>query len=237
MAFFTGARWRIGRLPKGRDRKFAFFYTHFLDSPKKTMHEVDRSLEFLKPLGIRAEWEKLYLDLPASAPEALAGLSGPDSSSKRPRRIGIHLTSRPEEGKYWDDQNYIDLAHRLTDLPRTDLYFSYGPDQDRIARRIIPHLPPEVKPLMTQNLKTFGAYAKALELLVTIEGGPMHLAAAAGTPLLALFGKTDPRVWSPWGVPFRALRRGREINRITVEEVFQEAKNLLEGIPVEATAN
>jgi heptosyltransferase-3 len=231
MAFFTGAPWRIGRRPKNREQKFAFFYTHLLDPPGKNRHEVERSLEFLEPLGIEATFERLSLEIPADVRAALAPLFPLEGSPKQTRRIGIHLTSRPEEGKYWEDQNYIDLAQRLKDLSRVDIYFSYGPDQALIAGRIIPHLPTGVRPLMTQNLKTFGAYAKALELLVTIEGGPMHLAAAVGTPLLALFGKTDPAVWCPWGVPYKALRRGRHINLIAVDEVFQEIQKFLKGDP------
>ena len=91
--------------------------------------------------------------------------------------------------------------------------------------------PPGVKTLLTENLKTFGAYAKALELLITIEGGPMHLAAAVGTPLLALYGKTDPAVWYPWGVPFKALRQGRQENLITVDEVFREIQTFFDRHP------
>ena len=231
MAFFTGAPWRIGRQPKSRDQKFAFFYTHFLESPGKNMHEVERSLEFLKPLGIKAAFEKLSMDIPVSSQEALAHLVTPNEPSKQLRRIGLHLTSRMEEGKYWDDQNYINLSHRINGLPQTDLFFSYGPDQVQTAQRILPHLPPGVKTLLTENLKTFGAYAKALELLITIEGGPMHLAAAVGIPLLALYGKTDPAVWYPWGVPFKALRQGRQENLITVDEVFREIQTFFDRHP------
>ena len=69
----------------------------------------------------------------------------------------------------------------------------------------------------------------------------MHLAAAVGTPVIALFGPTDPARTGPYGPGHRVIRRGLHcmpcfkkqcetkscMNQIAVEEVFTAAKEML----------
>ena len=56
------------------------------------------------------------------------------------------------------------------------------------------------------DLPTLAALLAMLDLLVTGDTGPMHLAAAMGTPLVALFGPADPRRYGPRGSEHRVLR-------------------------------
>ena len=43
-------------------------------------------------------------------------------------------------------------------------------------------------------------------VLITPDGGAMHLAAALGKPVVALFGDSPVERWRPWGVPHRVVR-------------------------------
>jgi len=47
-------------------------------------------------------------------------------------------------------------------------------------------------------------------LIVTNDSGPMHLAAAMGVPLVAIFGSTDQRATGPLGTRLQVVRRGAE---------------------------
>ncbi len=51
----------------------------------------------------------------------------------------------------------------------------------------------------TASLRENVAVYKACDVFFGVDSGPMHMAAAAGTPVVALFGPTDERKWGPWG--------------------------------------
>jgi len=56
----------------------------------------------------------------------------------------------------------------------------------------------------------------------------MHVAGAVGTPVLSLFGPTDPEQWAPKGPQHRFIRgKEGEIDAISVEEVFRNAQEML----------
>lgn len=81
------------------------------------------------------------------------------------------------------------------------------------------------------------ALLKRAALYIGNDSGPMHIAAASGTPVIALHGPTDPTVWGPWGkghtvisshvscspckVTDCKVEKGKCMEQISVEEVWQ----------------
>ena len=63
-------------------------------------------------------------------------------------------------------------------------------------------------------------------LLVGNDSGPAHVAAALGTPLVALFGASDPLVWSPWKAHSRMLVAVSGMSSISVTEVLKAIDSL-----------
>jgi heptosyltransferase-2 len=83
-----------------------------------------------------------------------------------------------------------------------------GPGEEGLARRVcaaaqapLPILGLELGPIQLAAL-----LARA-RVVVANDSGPMHLAAAVGTPVVAFFGPTDPGRTAPAGAPFRILDR------------------------------
>ena len=58
------------------------------------------------------------------------------------------------------------------------------------------------------------------------DSGVSHLAAAVGTPSVLLFGPTDPAMWAPPGDHVRVIRRGPDIDAISVEDVMEALESL-----------
>jgi heptosyltransferase-2 len=96
------------------------------------------------------------------------------------------------------------------------------------------------------SLRELGCIIKDCHLLITNDSGPMHIAAAVGTPLVALFGSTDPEATGPYGSPESVIHKKppcspcfkrecpfdhfRCMQDITVEEVAAQARELLRRI-------
>jgi heptosyltransferase-3 len=59
------------------------------------------------------------------------------------------------------------------------------------------------------SLKELAALTQAARLFVGVDSAPMHIAAAVGTPVVALFGPSGDKQWGPWGVPHRVVASER----------------------------
>lgn len=93
----------------------------------------------------------------------------------------------------------------------------HGPGELEQARAVARRAPAAVVAPPT-DLPTLSGLAHRARLFVGGDSGPLHLACAAGCPVVGLYGPTDPQVNQPWGVPFRAVhppgRRYTGIKRI-----------------------
>jgi 3-deoxy-D-manno-octulosonic-acid transferase/heptosyltransferase-1 len=91
------------------------------------------------------------------------------------------------------------------------------------------------------SLRELAALYKKAAIVVTTDSGPMHLAAAVGTPVVALFGPTDPARTGPYGAGHRVIRTGvscspcfrkqcphpRCMTEISVDAVFDAVREKL----------
>ena len=77
----------------------------------------------------------------------------------------------------------------------------------------------------------FCALLEAADLVITNNTGPMHVAAAVGTPVVALFALTNPpEQWGPWRVPHRLL--WREVPcRLCYSRICPTTHDCLVGVP------
>jgi heptosyltransferase-3 len=66
------------------------------------------------------------------------------------------------------------------------------------------------------SLKELSALTAAARLFVGVDSAPMHIAAAVGTPAIALFGPSGDNLWGPWGTP----RQGRHRVITSAKERF-----------------
>ncbi len=84
----------------------------------------------------------------------------------------------------------------------------------------------------TDGFGALGALFARCVLVVGNDSGPMHLAAAVGAPVVAIFGPTDPAVYTPFSPRVVALRgpRGESTAEVSVDEALAAATRLLTGV-------
>jgi heptosyltransferase-2 len=125
--------------------------------------------------------------------------------------IGLFPGAEFGPSKQWPWRRFAELAHGLRRrLPGARVLILVGPKETWLGVRVHEesgHLHPLAGPDL--DLGRLARLLTTLDLLVTNDSGPMHLAAALGVRCVALFGPTDPRRTAPAGDDHRILYTDR----------------------------
>ena len=199
------------------------------------IHALVRNLMMLEPLGIRSR--EIVYDLPVSRQDrraAQALLDGCGLGKTTPLVAVNPVAKWPS--KLWGNRKFSRLADRMVEKNGAGLYFTGGPEDRPTVDAIIGGMRhPAVNLAGKTTLKTLAALYRRSDLLVSTDTGPMHLGAAVGTPVVAIFGPTAPWRTGPYGTGHRVIRHDSAcspcfkrvcekmdcMDRITVEQVFQ----------------
>ena len=137
------------------------------------------------------------LSVPAEARARAADLLGRDPTGGP--LVGVHA-SGGREIKQWAPARFAEVAARLARSHGARIVLSGSAADRALVDRLRAALPAGV-PCWDlsgdDDLVTLAAVIERLSVFVTGDTGPMHLAAAVGTPIVALFGPSDPRRWGP----------------------------------------
>jgi heptosyltransferase-1 len=111
--------------------------------------------------------------------------------------------------KLWPEKNFAELADRLIQEKKDVIIFT-GSSEDRpIIDRILSMMEEKaVNWAGDTTLKELAALASLSDIFITTDTGPMHIAAAAGTRVIALFGPTAPWRTGPYGPSHTVVRTG-----------------------------
>lgn len=118
--------------------------------------------------------------------------------------LGIGPTSN-WAAKTWPPGCFIDLIHGLIrpdgPLPFARVAVFAAAEEEHLARPVCDALPPElcIDLIGRTDVALAGACLERCALYVGNDSGLMHMAAAAGTPTVGLFGPGWPEIYRPWG--------------------------------------
>lgn len=105
--------------------------------------------------------------------------------------------------KRWDEANWADVADTLATQLNAKIVFTGGGSEILLVKSIAEQMQAQ-RPLIvageTQIGQLAALYARS-RVILGPDSGPMHLAAAVGTPTVTLFGPADPVEFAPWGDP------------------------------------
>jgi heptosyltransferase-1 len=152
---------------------------------------------------------------------------GLDRSSLRragPRyAILLHATARPE--KEWAEANWVALGKELA-AEGYDLVLPWGSFAEKVrADRMAAYLPRAAVP-ERQPLDSVARLMAGAELVVGVDTGLMHLAAALGVPLVAIFTGSKPHLTGPVGSGTMAVL-GAQGAPPSLQEVREAVSKLL----------
>ncbi|HYA87251.1 MAG TPA: lipopolysaccharide heptosyltransferase II [Nitrospirota bacterium] len=117
------------------------------------------------------------------------------------RRLVIMNPGARWTTKLWPERNFAELADRLIQEKNAMIIFTGGPDDRGMIERIVTLMRHgDVENWAGETtLKELAALASVSDLFITTDTGSMHLAAAVGAKVLALFGPTAPWRTGPYG--------------------------------------
>jgi len=199
----TGAPTRVG-FAEGRECA-PWVLTHRVVAPTQPVHAVERYLALASAVDATDPVPEFHIAL---SPEELAAAKSHLAACRVPpgcRRVVLHPAARWRT-KLWEVSRWRELARTLLAEGLGVILTGSGEDSV-IAEGICADLQPRPLSLVGRlTLKQLVAVLQDVDLMISVDSGPMHIAAAVGTPVVALFGPTDPLRTGPLG-PARILRR------------------------------
>ena len=199
-------RWSVA--PARPNRFWGWSFSHRYPLPRFTpRHTVETNLDALRRLGIYPETDEKRLVMVPGA-EAEARVEALLASHRLDAKgfIQVHPTSR-WLFKTWTEAKNAELLRRLVrDGHR--VVVSGAPDarEKAIVGRILAAAGEGVTDLAGQlTLREMAALSARARLFFGVDSAPMHIAAAVGTPVVALFGPSNEKQWGPWRVAHRIV--------------------------------
>ena len=188
----AGAPVRVGLADAREGARWVL--THRVPVPPQPVHAVDRYLALAAavdaPEAVRDFTIPLGSDDLGAARHLLADLPRP--------RVVLHPAARWGT-KLWEVERWRAVAASLAE-EGAGIVVTGGPADAAMAAAICDGLrPPPLSLVDRVSLKGLAAVLRSADLMITVDSGPMHIAAALGTPVVALFGPTDPARTGPLG--------------------------------------
>lgn len=189
---------------------------------RKLPRMIDQMGALALPKGatLPAEWPLPELKVPT---DELARWLDVRGLAREPRPIVTLSPGAVGAGKAWPAASYAQLAKALT-AEGASVWVLGGPAESGTARLILETAGPGARDLTGTDLRNAVLALAAADVSVTNDSGLMHVAAAIGTPTVAIFGPTSPWHWKPLN-PVAAILEppGDEAARLRAREIGNEA--------------
>jgi ADP-heptose:LPS heptosyltransferase len=208
------------------------------------LHEVEVLAHLGAALGVRDALGPLHA-YPSAARVTEWRSRLPRLAQERERKwIALHASAR-ETGRHWPAEKFVALVKTLAADVRLGIVLLWAPGaaedsrhpgDDAKAQAIRGAVPADV-PLLaaaTGHLADLTAVLSLCDAFIGADGGALHLAAAVGLPMVALFENLEhkKRHWHPWRVPYELVAPAtRDIADIPVEQVVEAWRRLAQRLP------
>ncbi len=222
MSFVTQAPYRVGH----KLAKRSFLYNVKLEfgdlSPK---HPIDYQVALIKKMGV--EFGKI-------SPSIHISESAQMKADQLLQAAGIDIHEpfcilHPGAKIYdrWEAEKFAQLADTIYSQHRMKTLWTCGPGQKHMVDEITPKIKIAPHAFISTDLQVLGDITQKARFVVCHDGGYMHFAAALGTPMVGMFGWTDPKIWRPSGNNATVVSKEiecRPCNRQTRKEICWNGK-------------
>lgn len=239
LVFLAGIRERVGYPTKNR----SFLLSMAVSLPDENLHKVEYFLGLARGYGIK-KCETSYEFFVQDSDRAGIRRFLNDNGISEKDRLVVLCPGGNWDPKRWPRENFASLADMLYERLGVKIVLSGAKKDSMLVKDISGAM--RNKPVVScglTTLKGLGALLERADLVIANDSGPMHLAVAMKSRVIALFGPTSPELTGPYGVgSYSVIWKNKECetpcydvmcadNRcmklITVEEVFKESEKML----------
>lgn len=236
-AWLSGAKRRIGfARPWGRELSLVLNNVRVRE---QSDHVVDAYLELLRPLGIHSPEVEFRIPEDPAARAAMAAFHDRDLGG---RPIAVINPGASWDSKLWPIARYADVARHLGARHGVrSVVVWYGDVEHGFAEQIAAGAADQAVLAPPTKLNEVAALARRASLFISSDTGPLHLAAAVGTPCVGLYGPTRVGHCGPYGAQHIALQAyyqggtrsqrrsgdNRAMQAITTEQVCDACDEIL----------
>jgi heptosyltransferase-2 len=235
MAFLAGVPCRAGYRTDGR--RFLLNCGVPVGKSERKLHHTDYYLQMLDRFGIRGGDGCLRLECTEEELAWARQQLGPGDW------VAVNPGAAYGSAKRWFPERFAETADRLVEEYGVKIVLTGGPGEKEIGRDIAAAMSAEPLNLIGRtSVRQLMAVLSGVRLLVSNDSGPMHVGAAFGVPIVAVFGPTDHTTTSPKADICRIVRKETDcapcllrqcptdhrcMKAITAADVLAAARDLL----------
>lgn len=204
LAAASGAKDRYGfSAPRAQEGSFLFTNRKVKLGPEIT-NRIHENLALVEPLAPGRKKLDVTISVPEHIQETVEDYFH-DSFDGAKLVVAMHVPVDRKE-KQWPLEYFAELADMLLADGRFEVLLTYGPGQEDMVRRVesLSRRDPIIAP-QPSSLKEYAWVARCADLYFGGDTGPMHIASAMETPVVAVFGGTDPEKHAPLRRPYTVL--------------------------------
>jgi heptosyltransferase-2 len=235
LVFLAGVPERIGFSTDGRG--FLLTRRTPLTAELRRQHHSRHYLQMLQQFGITGGSGDLLLEVSHAEQKWAKERLGSGSF------FAINPGAAYGSAKRWIPERFAEVGDSLARQYGMKIVLTGGPGEMEIGRDIESFMSEKPLNLIGRtSVRQMMAIINRCRLMVTNDSGPMHVAAALGVPIVAIFGPTDHTTTYPWAKRYRIVRKDVEcapclkrqcptdhrcMKEITAEDVLMAARQLL----------
>ena len=165
---------------------------------ERERHAVTRYLEVLSKQGVDTTDAQPHLQLTETEQATADRFLAEAGVTSERLLIGIHPGGNWEY-KLWSTEKYTQLGTALSKQKNATILLFAGPNERKLQSQVADMMDTPPILVKTENLREVAALIAACDVYIGNDTGPMHIAAAVRTPVIALFGSTSHIRSGPYG--------------------------------------
>jgi len=205
----------LAGIPKrlGYNRKLGFLLTDRLKHTKQygQKHESEYALDLIKYLGVKPQEKNLFMPIKQESEKWVETLFQQAGIKDSDKLLIIHPTASCPS-KVWPEERFAEAADKLAQKYGFKVVIVSGLQDTRKVQKVIKNMRTKALNLAAKtSISQLASLLRRCQLFVSTDSGPMHVAAALGVPVIAIFGRSQaglsPQRWGPLGEKSRILHK------------------------------